>query len=967
MDMIKSGIKKGLVLWCFLSPVLLQAQHCLMLMDSAIANQNNHPEYTLNLLDDLLKKLDANECDEHVGYAEAYHNAGLIFWNLDEEKKAIESLQKSVKEKLKTEDSLSVLMVPFYENLFAIYRESALYRDAGRYLSAVDYILNNNHDDKGWYLNHLVRSGVFYRETGRLEKGMEQLAAAKALAEEEVMSDSIVGHVLIESGSLLTLMGDYKDARVDLDRAIRLLRTNYPVLHARAVDRFSKLLMESGELAQSESSLLSNINFKKNEFPNDTLLLVESLNNLGVLYYRINDTEKAKENFQQLIDIGKHHEEVRPFGLNNMGVIYLREGNIEKAVECFEEATYYFASTFGTMHQEYANVLNNLAGAYNKQKDYETALSLYNQVLDLDKALFGQNHPKYATSLTNLAHVYAHTGYLEVARKFIGISSKIKEKAFGEYHHEVAKSYNDLGLYDLALGDTLQALEAFDKALQINIHHIQNIFPVLTDAQRGLAFEQIRYSLRRFSALIFSQHYFDTIWSEKALDYLINTKSILFYASDKMRRLTQESNDPEIINLYTQWRKKGVDLANAYLLNSREREVQGIFIDQLEEECDDLEKELARRVNTFSNQNETSFVKWQTISNSLEDSTALVEIIQYKPYELQIDSVGIKQGFSEKSQYVCFVIKPGGVVERVRWSKDMDFDKSFRFFRNALKFSMTDDRSYQALWQPVDAHLTDVKKVYFAGDGNWHEINPAIIYDPEAKEYVNDKYDILYVTSGKDRVFRRSVKWKPLARVMGNPDFDVHEEKLLPLNGAEEEAREISSILRKNKWKVDAFLGKRATEERLKDFEYPGLLHIATHGYFEQDETGNPLLNSGLYLTPGNSKEDGKLTAYEAMNLVLDNTLLVVLSACETGLGQVQNGEGVFGLQRAFLVAGAENLIITLVKIDDLATQHFMNLFYQNFVVEQNVQQAFFKARHDFKKSFSSPLDWGAFVLISKY
>jgi len=102
------------------------------------------------------------------------------------------------------------------------------------------------------------------------------------------------------------------------------------------------------------------------------------------------------------------------------------------------------------------------------------------------------------------------------------------------------------------------------------------------------------------------------------------------------------------------------------------------------------------------------------------------------------------------------------------------------------------------------------------------------------------------------------------------------------------------------------------------------------------------------------------------MNLVLDETNLVVLAACETGLGTIQNGEGVFGLQRAFLVAGAKNVLISLVKINDNAARTFMNLYYEQLKELQDAQKAFFAARTAFKKMENDPYNWGAYILVSK-
>ena len=132
-------------------------------------------------------------------------------------------------------------------------------------------------------------------------------------------------------------------------------------------------------------------------------------------------------------------------------------------------------------------------------------------------------------------------------------------------------------------------------------------------------------------------------------------------------------------------------------------------------------------------------------------------------------------------------------------------------------------------------------------------------------------------------------------------------------------------------------------------------------------ENEHPLHSSGLFLSrPEISDNDGLLSAYEAMNLQLDQTNVVVLAACETGLGTVQNGEGVFGLQRAFLVAGSDNVLISLVKINDQAARKFMNLFYEQLLVDNDPQSAFFNARRKFKEEDGNPNNWGAYILVSK-
>ena len=220
------------------------------------------------------------------------------------------------------------------------------------------------------------------------------------------------------------------------------------------------------------------------------------------------------------------------------------------------------------------------------------------------------------------------------------------------------------------------------------------------------------------------------------------------------------------------------------------------------------------------------------------------------------------------------------------------------------------------------------------------------------------------------------------------------------LPGTETEVRKISKLMQDNGWAVKTFVGDSALEEVIKAIDSPRILHIATHGYFLSDlelnkqyERGqitskafgietykayeNPLLRSGLLFagaergldtnfTPSSNTDNGILTAYEAMNLNLDNTELVVLSACKTGLGQVRNGEGVYGLQRAFIVAGAKTIIMSLWKVNDEATQELMTSFYTKWLSGMTKREAFKDARNEIRAKYKYPYFWGAFVMVGE-
>jgi CHAT domain-containing protein len=218
-------------------------------------------------------------------------------------------------------------------------------------------------------------------------------------------------------------------------------------------------------------------------------------------------------------------------------------------------------------------------------------------------------------------------------------------------------------------------------------------------------------------------------------------------------------------------------------------------------------------------------------------------------------------------------------------------------------------------------------------------------------------------------------------------DFDY-------LSQTEKEITGIGSIARQQGYSVDVTDGVRASEESFKALSgknSPAIIHLATHGFFFPDpknskkdewragytvfqQSENPLMRSGLALAGANNAwngkpvegvEDGILTAYEVSNMYLPNTQLVVLSACETGLGDIQGGEGVYGLQRAFKMAGVKNLVMSLWKVDDITSSEFMQEFYKNIFLKQSIQDAFAHAQTVLKNKYrNDPYKWAAWILV---
>ncbi len=955
---------------CILLGYLASGQSCVQNLDSAIYFKYSNQQKAKFYANALLADLDSVRCPTEIGIASTYNNLGLLLWEINEKSRGLYALKKGITQELKTKDSTHRDLVGPYYNLATLYQETSSFKEAEKYLNLAERVINKNYaENKQAQIRLLSRKGTYYREVGDFNKSLDALDQALTI-NGRGNADSTTIALHIEIGTTYKHFGDLEQSEGELMTAIELAQSDHELQYLIAIDRLSTLKMEQGEYSDSENYLLYNLKRKEEKYSNDPVLALETLNGLSILYHRLNDLDAANEYMNQALSMAEDIRGVRPYLINNLGTIYMKEGNMDKALECFKESTDGFKELFGTINPDYASGLSNLASVYKQQGNVSEALNLYTHVLDLDKVIFGEHHQRYATSLNNVALIYLELGNPSLAGKLLFRSSEIRKEALGKYHPLYIKNLNDLGVYYLLEKDTVAAMDLFNEALHLEIQHMQDIFPVLTDRQRQLYFDDARSNIERFNSLAFSDGYVNTNYAQEAFNHFINTKGILFYASEKMRRMIQNSDDKNVKNLYDAWKEKKYQLAQAYLLTAEERGFRNISIEELEEECQSLEKSLAQKVSIFAEENQASYHTWQEVSGVLDENTATVDIISYRNYSVNLTDTSFVQGFENQYNYIALVIKSDSVLVPVKLSQSLDMEKGFSRYRNALRYAVKDKSSYSLFWKPIDEAIGTCTNIKFAPDGIYHKMNPSVYFDASRNKHVADLYDIVNVTSAKDLLYHHEKDLNTEARIFGNPDFSPLglEFTLNQLPGAELEANAITEILDVRRWKTDTYYFKDATEERVKSLANPGILHLATHGYFDDDPNHtNPLNSSGIFLSKGEaSNEDGKLTAYEAMNLSLEETNAVVLAACETGLGTVQNGEGVFGLQRALLVAGSQNVILSLVKINDEAAMNFMRLFYETLLELKDPQDAFFAARKTFKDRDTNPYNWGAYILVSK-
>ncbi len=386
--------------------------------------------------------------------------------------------------------------------------------------------------------------------------------------------------------------------------------------------------------------------------------------------------------------------------------------------------------------------------------------------------------------------------------------------------------------------------------------------------------------------------------------------------------------------------------------------------------------------------------------------------------ELRPDSV-FKRVYNNPIIYAALILTPETSTNPQWVLLDNGYQMETRYlnyYRNAIKSKLDDELSYNIFWKPIREKIKNINTLYFSPDGLYNSINLNTLYNPESKKYLLDEVNIRIVSSTADLISEMPAGDATQVVLVGFPDYNKKSSAIVntkfsslvdykvlkgdtsqrfmsgsvvtELPGTQVEVNSIERVFQNGTSGVSKWLAGQATEENVKNVHSPKVLHIATHGFFMNDISGdkgvtgvsssklseNPLLRSGLLLAgAGNTlssssrdtkTEDGILTAYEAMNLDLQKTELVVLSACETGLGKVTTGEGVYGLQRAFRAAGARNVLMSLWKVDDHATQELMTEFYTGWQRAGNKNASFREAQLRLRSKFAHPYYWGAFVMV---
>ena len=793
--------------------------------------------------------------------------------------------------------------------------------------------------------------------------------------------------------------------------------------YTQAILNLAISLMEAGNYNQSleyndEGLLLA----KK---LNEESLILQGLITFGTIYFHLNNATESRAYNELALKLisnsPKDYIAQQSIILSNLVGVYLKEGKLKEALLLSYESIELKKEVFGENHIRYFSNYIQLAAINQMNGNHKTAVKLYLEVLDFLDTESLLNTPIGFLALNNIATSYSSLNKNKKAIEYLLKADDVISSFYNENHSIRTKVLSNLAqiYHNLNENEVAHMYQLMAQKIQIANYYSLRI---------GLSeHEQLKYKKELENSLMLSLSLLDSGFEN--LNYLngtykswLNVNGLLSSDANLLYHRIAVSGDTSLVQLLEELNVAKKKLAISNELTIQEKEKRGIDQQALEEKINSMERTLSKSSQEFADFNRYFYSS--DLTNNLNSEELLIDIARIPHYSFYSNE------WTDSVKYLVFISDSKDTLVDylfIDYGESLENEVVSHytsFASGSNKTSETkDELSYEYFWKPIADKIGDVKTVYISLGGVYNNINLNTLYNTETGKYLLEEKDIRMVNSARDFVLMKERKKKTYAAntaaLFGYPNYDgatsapadsldylastrdldpIWVESLTRggmkaalLPATKIEVENISSTFKDNNWQVSSYLDNDASETNIKQLESPRVLHIATHGYFFEDipddlsndrfmgmdrkqVVQNPLLRSGLLFTGANKTlqgddikgENGLLSAYESALLNLRATELVVLSACETGRGEIKNSEGVYGLRKAISDAGAANTIMSLWKVDDNVTQEFMSTFYSAWLSGKTIRKAFNETQLAIKAKYPQPYYWGAFILVGE-
>lgn len=928
---------------------------------------------------------------KHSDYASSVHNLASVYHKMRDYKKA-EPLYleaKAIRETVLGKEH------PDYagslNNMAIFYRETGNYETAALYYAEAGDILTkklgNMHPD---YADHLNNFGVLQQTIGNYKEAEILLTEAKSIREKVLgKTDPQYVSSINNLANLYQDMGLYEAAEtlyLEAKKIREITNGKENMDYEGGLQGLANLYLQMGNYKASERLHLEAKSILEKISGRSSTDYIFSVNNLSVLYVRMGDFAKALPYALEAKDLrekslGKSHPDYA-VSLRNLGEIYWKTGNYKEAEMNFLEAKSIREKALGTEHPNYASIVELLGTLYFEQGNYEKSRSCFTEATRIRENVLGKMHPDYISGRGKMAdvqwalndHNAAAANMLETSemeKKALNQASRfLSERELSSYTAKFQDGLDrDFSYTQLQNGSSALCYDdiLFYKGFLLNtVAHVNEF--ALSDAASAQKFDLFKSCHRKLAA-----EYAKPLAEQKNVPELEEKANSI--EKDLARNLAGFGEalrqvDWKEVQQNLHPNEAAIEFVRYHLIHPQPTDSimyaalvlksgasQPVFIPLFEEKK--LDKLLQNRGKA-----KAEFI------NDLYTATPTQSLYQliWQPLEQQL--TGIKTIYFSPAG-LLYRLNPGAIIAPplLRGNEERE--------TIASRYHLVELGSTRQLAFPSTTAPNGSSAVLYGG----------IQYD----------LDSIAITHAISDLNANSLL-NPRGLSFSNTDSTLRGGTWDYLKWTDIEVTATAALLNDAGLQPAVRRGSVATEESFKTIGIghpsPRILHIATHGFFFPDpenkgqraisnqqepvfkSSDHPMIRSGLILAGGNyawqkgkpyrsDREDGILTAYEISQMNLRNTELVVLSACETGLGDIQGNEGVYGLQRAFKIAGVKYLIMSLWQVPDFQTQELMAAFYNKWLMEKmTIPEAFSAAQNAMREKYKDPLLWAGFILV---
>jgi tetratricopeptide (TPR) repeat protein len=813
----------------------------------------------------------------------------------------------------------------------------------------------------------------------------------------------------INIGNIYLIQGKYLEAIKTYQNCLKISQEiGYKKNISDAYNSIGLVYFYQGNNPLALQNFVQSLNIKKEM--GGKIGLSESYNNIGGLFFTQGNYEEALKNFSISLKILTEIDNKKGMAVNynNIGNVYRDQGKYDEALKNFDLA-FKIREVIGDKNGMGTTYINS-GEVYRLQKKNNEALAAFLLGLKIGQELGDKR--MQSTSYINIGILMLQIGDLKEAKINANLSLELaRQLGIPDFIKNAESLLSKIYIKENNLQEAekyqLDILELSNKKVVMN-------FPLLSEKEQELYFNTLSPDYMAFNSFALNRKIENPAITESVYNTAVRNKGLLLKSSTAMRNAILNSGDTALINRYKNWVTLKKQISKLYSDGKDARE--------LEERSNDIEKELVKNSQLFNDFSKTLNLTWKNVQKGLKANEVAIEFIHFD-HQYAGDSSGqivycallVKPDSKYPQMLALFKSKD---LEKILGKFKQNDDSYVNNVYGTNDLPKTE--LYNIIWKPLESSLKNVKTIYLSPSGLLHKVSFAALCK-EQKLYLCDTYNLNIQTSTGKVAFPENFIFNERTKVavFGGVDYNS---AISPsdsnsyltwnyLSGTKSEAEKIVATLKKNKIGTSYYSEKLATENEFKRLAPENnILHIATHGFFFPDveemekaemkeeennlaiqpidiasrgvENGygiysfvmnkNPLMRSGLVFAGANGvwnqaeqieSEDGVLTAQEVANIDMRKTGLAVLSACETGLGDIKGSEGVYGLQRSFKMAGVKYIIMSLWQVPDAETEEFMALFYAKLVIDKNVMKAFSETQRSMRKKYD-PFYWAPFLLI---